>query len=205
MNTSLNLYLIRHGETKWNVEGLMQGRKDSQLTLKGIRDTKKLADQLKDIEFQLFISSPLQRALTTTKILAEDRDINIVTDDDLLEMDFGLWEGMSHKEIKKKFPSQSNYFWNYPHLYNPLKGETFFDVKRRVMSFLNRVCVSYPNGGNILIVSHAIVIKIIMTYFSELPLEKLWENQHIKGTSLSLIEINKKKNSIILYGDCSHI
>lgn len=86
----MNIYIARHGETKWNVEGRMQGFKNSDLTQRGISDARSLGESLKNIDFDYIYSSPLGRALDTAKYIRKDDSINIILDDSLKELNLGL-------------------------------------------------------------------------------------------------------------------
>ena len=87
------LYFIRHGETSWNVEGKMQGQTDIPLNENGIRLAEETAEGLRDIPFDLCISSPLSRAHETARIILYGKDIPIIKDARIEEMAFGEYEG----------------------------------------------------------------------------------------------------------------
>lgn len=97
------LYVIRHGETKWNVERRLQGRSDVELNEYGIYLAKVTAEALKDVNFDVIYSSPLIRAYKTAEIIKGDRNINIITDDRLKEMSFGIYEGLPSNEVPADF------------------------------------------------------------------------------------------------------
>ena len=84
------LYIIRHGETEWNKMGKMQGKTDISLSEDGRKLAQKTADGLKNIKFDYIFSSPLERAYETACIIKGDRDIEIVKDERLIEVGFGL-------------------------------------------------------------------------------------------------------------------
>ena len=86
----MELYIIRHGETDWNKEKRLQGRSDTELNEYGIELAEITADALKDVTFDRIYSSPLKRAYRTAEIIRLDRDIEIQTDDRLLEICFGV-------------------------------------------------------------------------------------------------------------------
>lgn len=92
-NYPCTLYIVRHGETNWNVMGRIQGQSDSELTEKGIQDTKILARRLKDIHFDAIFSSDLSRASKTAELIRLDRDLAIETHEALRERTFGIHDG----------------------------------------------------------------------------------------------------------------
>lgn len=95
---SMKIYLLRHGQTDWNLEGKMQGRKDIPMNDTGIKQMMELSEHLRKMNFHVdfIISSPLNRAKESAKIVAETIGFegNIVYDEDFIERSFGLAEGL---------------------------------------------------------------------------------------------------------------
>ena len=116
------LYVIRHGETKWNVERRLQGRSDVELNEYGIYLAEVTAEALKDVNFDVIYSSPLIRAYKTAEIIRGDRNINIITDDRLKEMCFGDYEG----KVTDTLPDEFWKFFDDPVNFVPAgNGETY--------------------------------------------------------------------------------
>lgn len=84
------IYIVRHGQTDWNVEGKYQGRIDIELNVNGINQAKQISEKLKDIKFDKIFSSPLKRALQTAIIISGG---DIIIDDRLIERSNGELEG----------------------------------------------------------------------------------------------------------------
>lgn len=200
----MKIYITRHGETQWNKEGIMQGWENSNLSENGIEDAKKLGDRLKDIDFHCIYCSPLGRAVETAKYIRQDKDTEIVIVEPLKEMGFGRWEGMEHDTIKEMYPDEQYNFWNKPHLYRPIDGESYEEFFVRVKGALDNI-INNVTGENILIVSHAVVIKAIYAIIKKLPLEELWNPPFIHGTSLTVVEVIDKKVNFILEANTSHL
>lgn len=95
----IRLYLTRHGETLENAAGTLQGHLPGHLSQKGIEQARALSAQLADIHFDAIISSPLQRAFDTARILNEHHGLNIVTTPLLSERDWGSFTGMKASDI----------------------------------------------------------------------------------------------------------
>lgn len=200
----MKIYITRHGETEWNKEGRMQGWKNSNLTEDGIKNAKKLGKRLKHVDFDCIYCSPLGRAVDTAKYIRQDKKTEIVLVDSLKEMGFGKWEGMEQERIMEFYPTEYFNFWNKPHLYNPIEGESFEELFERVKDVLNQT-IRNSAGGNILIVSHAVVIKVIYSIIKGHPLEELWGPPFLQGTSLTIIEVEDNEINIILEADTSHL
>lgn len=201
----LNIYLTRHGETQWNKENRLQGWKDSKLTENGIRNAIALGERLSQTDFNAIYSSPIGRAVQTAKLICSDRTIPIVFNDDLKEVNFGEWEGKTGEEIKQDFQQEFFHFWNAPHLYNhkPHKGESLEDLKKRMEKALKNI-IKANADGNVLIVTHGIAIRAILSYFLKLPLENWWEPPFIHGTSLTLFKSDGKTFQAEMVGDTQH-
>ncbi|NLI88809.1 MAG: histidine phosphatase family protein, partial [Epulopiscium sp.] len=96
----MRLYIVRHGQTKWNKEKRMQGWADSKLTELGRKQAKLLGESLENIEFNQVVSSPLGRTRETSKLVIGDRPVELIINDNFKEMGFGSWEGQDPEELK---------------------------------------------------------------------------------------------------------
>lgn len=200
----MKIYITRHGETQWNKEGRMQGWKDSNLTEKGIDNAKKLGDSLKHIDFDYIYCSPLGRAIDTAKYIRGNKDTEIVINESLKEMGFGKWEGMKREEVKELYAKQQFNFWNKPHLYKPIDGESFDELIYRVDKALNDI-IDNAKGKSILIVSHTVVIKAIYLIIKNYPLEDFWNPPFMYDTCLTVLEVQDRKIEVTLEADISHL
>ncbi|SHH45160.1 phosphoglycerate mutase [Caloranaerobacter azorensis DSM 13643] len=201
----MKIYITRHGETEWNKLGKMQGWKDSNLTIKGIEDAKKLGKSLAHIEFDKIYCSPLRRAIDTANYIKGDKNTEIIITESLKEMGFGSWEGMEYSKISESYPTQHFNFWNKPHLYKPIDGESFDVLFDRVQKVLNDIINCNNYGDNILIVTHAVVIKAIYAIIKNYSLENFWNPPFIHGTCLTILEIKDNEIQIVLEADISHL
>lgn len=199
----MRLFIVRHGETEWNVSKKMQGCKDSPLTVKGKTNARLLGESLGDINFDKVYCSPLGRANETATLILANKDVRIEMHDAIREMSFGCWEGMEQNEIESLYPIQKYNFWNRPDLYQSIDGESFEDVIERVKNFLDFIC--NKKHQNVLIVSHTIVIKAIYSLVKGDPLNKFWSPPYIHDTCLTVIDWNEFEKKIILEADVSHI
>ncbi|KAA0543121.1 histidine phosphatase family protein [Bacillus sp. BGMRC 2118] len=199
----VTLYITRHGETVWNTQKRMQGWLDSDLTEKGIQNAKSLGDRLKDISFEAAYISPSGRTRATSNLILGDRNIPLIFDENLREMNLGSWEGETLQFIKESYPVEYDRFWNAPHLYTPIGGEYFTDIRERATQVLNKIKTKHTDG-NILIVTHSVMIKSLLSIIKDLSIENLWEPPFIHDTSLTIVESRESEYRIILEGDNSH-
>ncbi|WP_062104388.1 histidine phosphatase family protein [Bacillus niameyensis] len=197
------LFITRHGETIWNTEKRMQGWSDSALTESGIKNAIELGERLKNIDFKVILSSPSERTKATSRLIRGKRDIPILQDENLREINLGEWEGETLPAIKERYRKEFDAFWNSPQDYTPIGGETFEDIKKRAALVIKRIREEYPNG-NVLIVTHSVMIKCLLLIFRNGPIEKLWEPPFIHDTSLTIVRKSEKGYQIILEGDTTH-
>lgn len=200
----LRLYIIRHGETEWNTEKRMQGWKDSKLTQKGMENAIALGNRLKDVDFNCCYSSSSMRTIHTAELIRGSRNIQIVPEDNLREINLGELEGKTFSEFEKQDKLGHKAFFENPHLYIPKSGESYFQVRDRIEAVLSKI-ISENTDGNVLVVTHSVIVKTILSIYKDLPVEKLWEPPFIHGTSLSIVEIKSNGTALILEGDISHV
>ncbi|MCQ6276948.1 histidine phosphatase family protein [Bacillus sp. V3B] len=198
------LYIVRHGETEWNKEERIQGRLNSSLTTKGKEYAKLLSERLKDTEFDHILSSPSERTLETAQLIKGNRNIRIRTDERIMEMHMGPWQGMKKTEIKALYPYEYDHFMNKPDGYRNKGAESFVDMNKRAVDFLNEIR-SRKISGNLLVVTHGLFIKSLYLLFKGIDLKEIWTEPTVEGTSLTIVKIDHDRIELILEGDMSHV
>ena len=103
MNNPTTFYIARHGETEHNVQGIIQGQNDSPLTTKGLEQAKNLASDLKEVKFDLVLSSDLLRAKRTAEVVAKEQALEVEATEMLRERNWGELEGRPSAEYNKNF------------------------------------------------------------------------------------------------------
>lgn len=161
------LYIVRHGETDWNVKQIIQGHAESELTVNGKNQVKKLAKKLKNIQFDALFSSDLLRTRQTSKILNVERKLVIQTTNAIRERFFGKFEGKSsdefHLEVKdllyeyKKLSHENKRKFKYP------TAESDEELISRVITFLREISLAY-SGKKVLVVSHGGVLRNLLIH-----------------------------------------
>jgi broad specificity phosphatase PhoE len=156
------LYLLRHGETAFNVAGRYQGHNDSALTETGKQQARAngliLAGLIDDFSDVQFASSPLGRALETSRLICGvlGKDFSSVSSDERLkEMNYGAWQGLTVAEIEQEFPGQWEYRMKDPANYTmPGGGESYDDLFARVDGWMRDTAEYWDNGGTLVAISH---------------------------------------------------
>ena len=103
----MRIILVRHGQTKWNSEGRVQGRTDITLNARGMAQAEAVGEWLSGRKLDAVYASPLMRAHDTAKAIADRQGVCVKLLGEMIEIDFGLWEGKTSRELSKEFPE----FW----------------------------------------------------------------------------------------------
>ncbi|SHG16845.1 histidine phosphatase family protein [Vibrio gazogenes] len=183
----MEIHLVRHGETVANKEKRMQGVTDTPLTDLGISQARELEKNLSQYKFDLCMSSPLKRAKDTARIVTNERQ-PIIVNDDLIELDFGSWEGVKKRDVESLYPVDYEMFWNFPHCYKPKSGESFQEAGYRIKKFLD-VLKKEHGTKTLLIVTHAIVIKTILIKIENRCLSTMWDAPFVHNCFHTIREI----------------
>ena len=170
------IFLIRHGQTEFNVQRRLQGRMDSPLTELGVEQARRMGVVLKGLADEpgrwRVISSPLGRTRRTAEIVRETIGLGceIETDDRLMEIDVGDWEGLNGEEIEAHTPgARSAPGW----LLAAPRGETWETASARVAAWLDEH--DQADGEVRLVVSHGITGRILRALYERTGPEGLWD------------------------------
>lgn len=163
MKTSI--FLARHGETEWNTQQKLQGRLDSPLTNKGVRQAMKLADRFSNTHpIDLIVTSPLLRALATAHICQRNLHVELEIHPALMERDFGQWQE-KHLIDLHTHPDYHSVFHQVSIHSAPL-GESGIACAKRFEEGLTDIANRHPNK-NILIISHGDAIRCFLSLKSK--------------------------------------
>lgn len=203
MSEVTTIFVVRHGQTEWNVEHKLQGHQDSPLTALGVKQAEWLAEALEDVPIDHIYASSSDRALKTAQIVKGARTLPVIASNAFKEISLGVWEGKTQDEAKQLFPEQFEYFWNDPDRFAVPGSETFQAVSQRAIDELNQL-IDKHRGETILIVTHTVVVKLIMAHFEQRRMEDLWQLPYIYPACLCKIELRGDKPHIVLHGDIAH-
>jgi len=185
------LYLVRHGETIWNIDSRMQGHKNSPLTEKGREQVEILRKKLIRKTISAAYTSTLERAKETARIILENSEVPLIERASLNEIGLGEWEGKTFAEAKELDSEQFNNFWKFPTRYSPSSGETYYELQNRAIPEIYRIFKENA-GGRVLIVSHWITIKIIYMHFNKIELDDIAKVPNADNGSYLKIQKNGK-------------
>jgi broad specificity phosphatase PhoE len=169
------LWLVRHGQTDWNLEGRYQGQSDIPLNETGLDQARQLAKQLDGKKFAAIFSSDLQRARRTAEILAEKTGLGVLLDPRLREICQGDWEGKKLAEVKKMQTECSDGGKTDPlHTHAP-GGESVAEVADRLAEAAADIALSYPEN-KVLIVSHGLALATLICAARNVPIAEVYKN-----------------------------
>ncbi|HEY2811343.1 MAG TPA: histidine phosphatase family protein [Rhabdochlamydiaceae bacterium] len=173
------LYLVRHGQTDWNVQGKLQGHADIPLNKAGRAEAVGLSEKISEIDFDICFSSDLQRAIETARILGATRPLTIKTVPALRERNFGLWEGRLFSELLE-YEKGGQPFPNI---------ESDGEIQKRIFPLLNEIASSYP-GATVLIVTHGGVIRSLVAHLLNIDSSSILSIQMKTMATLQLVASN---------------
>jgi probable phosphoglycerate mutase len=153
------LTLIRHGETVWNADRRVQGQLESVLSELGVKQAEALAARIGDEKFDALYTSDLSRAYDTAAKIAAATGADIRIDERLRERHYGVFQGLTWDEIKRRFPeAYARYKSAFPGMTIP-GGESVEDFARRVVGVLGEIAARHA-GGHVVVVAHGGLVDI---------------------------------------------
>ncbi|OFO17087.1 bifunctional RNase H/acid phosphatase [Corynebacterium sp. HMSC22B11] len=199
------LLLLRHGQTELNRDGKYSGRGNPELTDLGKKQIAHAARHISERgDVDVILSSPLGRCQETARAAAEALGMGkdaITTDEAIIEMDFGAWEGRRFAEIQEDHPEEHRECFNYATA-APHGGESPEQVYRRVSEFVDRVVAEYP-GKTVLVVTHMMPIKSVLRRALGTGGE-IYRSLHLDVASLSVADFLPNGAGVVRLVNESH-
>lgn len=188
------IFLIRHGETNWSYRKKYCGFTDISLNRRGKKQAIKLAQILRNEKIDKVYSSDLKRAFQFAKIIFKNK--TIIKLPQFREINFGIFEGLTHQEIMDTYPEIYQKWLTNPLKFNIPSGERLFDFARRIRKSLANILLNDDNK-TIAIITHSGPIKVILCDALKLSLKEIWRLKIDLG-SLSIVEFDNKTGKIYL-------
>jgi broad specificity phosphatase PhoE/ribonuclease HI len=203
-----SLLLLRHGETRYSPQRRFSGRGDVPLTERGVEQSAAAARRLAAMaasghEVAAVLTSPLRRAQVTAATVAAELGLRPLPDEDLVETDFGSWEGLTFAEVQERFPRELD-AWLRSEEVAPPGGESFAATAARVGRARDRLLAAYP-GQTVVVVSHVTPIKTLLRLALDAPASALYR-LHLDVGSLSIVDWYADGPATVrLVNDTSHL
>lgn len=186
----MELYIVRHGETVWNAQNLLQGSTDIELSENGRALAGETGENLEGTHFDKIYSSPLIRAYETANLIRGHRNIPIIRDERLRELCFGVNEGKNMRKLLKDEEDPFHYLFKQPDLYQaPAGGETLEHVCGRAAEFMREIIEPQERETErIMIVAHGALNKAIMCHIRQHGTDKFWSGGLQKNCNVMIVK-----------------
>lgn len=202
----MNLYIIRHGESKWNIENRIQGSSDPSLSKLGRLQAKLLAGRFKKIKIGRLYSSPLLRSMQTARELSKVLKLGIVKCGDLREIMLGEWEDKTPQEIDKLYNNKYQEWLRYGPTKIKIPGqEKISSFRKRVQGAFGRIVRENKNSQNVIVVAHGGVISSYLAGLLDADFDKIILKLHLPNTCVTLVSFEKERGCIIHIADTFHL
>lgn len=186
-DSRMKLYLVRHGQTDWNRARKLQGCTDIPLNEYGRYVAELTREGLKEVAFDVAFTSPLIRAKETAEIILKDRNVPIIEEERIIEVNFGAYEG---EDFRLGDENLQNFFAR-PELYYPVNGsESMESILERTGTFLSEL---YANpkyqDSTILITTHGAALCGLLCNIKKWEIADFWKGGLHKNCGLSIVEV----------------
>jgi broad specificity phosphatase PhoE len=196
------IIIARHGETEWNVAEVFRGQIDIALNETGVKQAELLAGYLATSPIEAIYSSPLQRALKTAEVVARPHRLRVNVEPDLIDFNFGKWQGLSHQEVKEQYGELYAKWIAHPERVRMPDGETLDDVRRRATRFIDKVIEKHTSTA--VIAGHRVVNKVLICALLGLDNSHFWKIRQDTG-AISIFTRQNEQFILIRHNDTSFL
>ena len=197
------ILLLRHGETMWNIEGRIQGHRDSPLSAEGLAQAEALARCLAAERPDVLYSSDLGRARQTVEPIARATGLTPRIDPALRERCYGAFEGRTWPEIERDFPEQYAAHLTGSATLRAHGGESMLEFRDRALGALARIAAASVDG-KVVIVAHGGVLGQLYRHVMNIPLE-VPRNYAMPNAGINRFAFKCGTWRLIAWGDLSHL
>lgn len=199
----MRLYIIRHGETDWNVQRRFQGRSDIPLNEEGRRLARITSEALRDVPFARIYTSPLKRAYETAMLVKGDRDIPVMIEPRIIEIGFGEYEGLCCGKDNYNIPDPAFMnFFEKPEAYKPPRGaEGIDELRARTADFLQEIVHNKDMENDIILVStHGAALRGLLSNINHIGIEEFWKGGVHKNCAVTIVDVKDGQMVIVEEG-----
>ena len=166
-------YLVRHGNTIWNREIRFRGQTDLPLDETGLAQARATAKALAGVSFAAIFASPLRRAFNTAEMIAQEAGLTARPMPDLLDINFGAWQGKSPDEVRQEYPQLLACYESAPHLVHFPDGESLDIARNRYLRAVTSTAAMYPDK-TVCLVAHQAVNRVLLAAVLGIGNEGYW-------------------------------
>jgi probable phosphoglycerate mutase len=201
----LRLFLLRHGQTAMSRADVYCGRHlDPALTADGTAMAEAFADAYRATVWRAIYSSPMNRALSTAAPLARALGLSVETRDDLAELNYGAWDGMTAEEVSRDHHVEYERWAADPAWNPPTGGETAVALAQRMTRVIEEIDLAYDDG-NVLVVSHKASIRVALCALLGVDVGRFRYRFGCPVGSVSIVEFGAHGPLAATIADRSHL
>lgn len=191
----MKLYLVRHGETDWNIESKIQGQTDIELNERGREQAEEFAARIAGEDYQVdsIYTSSKRRALETARIIGAALKIEPKVQPGLEEICLGKWEGYTWKQVKELFWDEYQLWRDNRRYQEPPLGESYQQLLDRLLPAIHEI--TQKEKGNVLVVTHSAVIMTLLSYIYDTPFEDMAKNYKTGNAGIVELDVDLLRNS----------
>jgi len=200
----VNILLVRHGESVWNKEQRIQGRKDPGLSEKGERQARALARRLKKEDIEMIYTSGLKRCVQTARMIAKETGADVKIFSGLEEIILGDWQGRTVEEIKKIYAKVYEVWLKAPSRAKIPGWEGIIRFTKRVDNTFKSILNSNP-ASCVCIVTHLGVITAYLSRTLDTDFDMLFKTIRVDNCGISKISHKNGRSIIQFVNDTRHL
>ena len=185
MSKNTEFLFLRHGITELNVKKVYFGQLNPPLINEGIQQIHNAKKNVASENISLFYSSDLKRCTESAEIINEHLNLDIIEKPGFRELNFGIFEGLSHQELMSRYPEEAELFFKNWENYQIPDGESIHDFMMRAVNEIEDIKKSYK-GEKILITTHSGVIQAVLSFYFTGNLEAYWKFRFNHGSITKL-------------------
>jgi broad specificity phosphatase PhoE len=198
------VFLVRHGATVLSAEDRFAGATNVELSDQGREQAQALSRRLAGQPIAAFYASPLDRTMETARILAAPHGEKVEADAGFLEINHGVWEGLTRQEAETDFGDMYERWESDPYNFAPEGGETGLAVTARAMPALLRAVAAHP-GEIICVVSHKATIRLLLGAILGFDPRRYRDHLDLNPASLTILDFRDASEArLTVFNDVAH-
>lgn len=187
----MKLFLVRHGQSQWNLENRFTGWKNPDITELGKEEAKKAGQLLKNEKIDYAFTSVLKRAIHTLDIILDEMgvtDIPITKDQALNERDYGDLSGLNKAELAEKVGAEQVHIWRRSYDVAPPGGESLKDTCERVIPYYEEhIEPKLKEGKNVIVAAHGNSLRALVMHLENLSPEEILKKEIATGDPITYV------------------
>jgi len=197
------LFLIRHGESRSNIEQRYQGQGESDLSQLGLDEAEELARYLSKQKFSAIYSSTLRRSFETAEMISKHHDLDVMKVPELIERNYGKWENMKFGDIKKRYGRIYGKWLIDPGMTLIPGAESLKALQKRGVAAIEKL-VKKNKGRTFCVVGHGGINRTILFHYMNVDLNNFWRIRQA-NCCINVVEFNKHFPVVTLLNSTAHL